>query len=443
MSGVSRLEIGTYGDINTIRTPVGSIRAEARYRDGDGVVRKVTATAATDHAARQALRNKLKHRSTATGFGTTLSPESTVAQLAEAWLEDLRIRLDLAPGTKDTYRRELSSLVLPTFRTFLLREVTVGRVDQFLKRQALLSYARAKHSRVVLSLMFGYALRHDAVHQNPVIGTSRLRQPKRIPRALTLDQLEQVRHAAGSWRTGAHVLGVRPDGQVQDLIEVMVGTSDRIGEALALRACDVDDTVSPMQATVAGTIVVIKGQGVYRQDYPKTSSSRRTLEVPEFTADVLRRRLALMPDGDPERLLFHTRNNTPLAPYNVRRTLRSMLRDGGLQDLKVTPHTFRRTAGTVIARATDAKTAADVLGNSPEIAEKHYIEPETPAPNPIPALHLRTLAPRAAAQFPDTELVTAPPVSAHRGAPGYGDVGRATTSSRAHSRGQQSPKEET
>ena len=43
---------------------------------------------------------------------------------------------------------------------------------------------------------------------------------------------------------------------MRDLIEVMVGTSDRIGEALALRKCDINDTVAPMQVTVAGTLVV-------------------------------------------------------------------------------------------------------------------------------------------------------------------------------------------
>lgn len=42
MSGRGRLEIGTYGDISTTRTGNGTIRAEARYRDGDGIVRKVT-----------------------------------------------------------------------------------------------------------------------------------------------------------------------------------------------------------------------------------------------------------------------------------------------------------------------------------------------------------------------------------------------------------------
>ena len=179
--GRDRLDIGTYGDINTTRTPAGTVRAEARYRDWDGEVRKVTATASTEKTAKQALRKKLGRRSTVTGLGTTLSPGSTVAELAAAWLDDVRIRTDLADGTKDLYRRELNSLVLPTFKGFLLREVTVGRVDQFLKRQATVSYAYARHSRVVLSLMFNYALRHDAVVQNPIVGVAPLRHPGATP----------------------------------------------------------------------------------------------------------------------------------------------------------------------------------------------------------------------------------------------------------------------
>lgn len=101
----------------------------------------------------------------------------------------------------------------------------------------------------------------------------------------------------------------------------MLGTSDGIVEALALRKCDVDDTVSPMQVTVMGTLVVIKSRGVYRPDHPKTSASHRVLQVPDFTAEVLRRRLSLLEDADDDHLLFPSRAGTPLAPNNMRRTL--------------------------------------------------------------------------------------------------------------------------
>ncbi|WP_345750912.1 tyrosine-type recombinase/integrase [Microbacterium rhizophilus] len=400
MSGRSRLEIGTYGDISTARTAAGTIRAEARHRDWDGEIRKITATAATERAAKAALREKLRRRSTATGFGAVLTPESTVADLAAAWLEDVQMRSDLALGTKDLYRRELNSLVLPVFRKLLLREVTTGRVDQFLKRQLAISYAHARHSRVVLNLMFNFALRHDALHVNPVAGTTRLKQPKQQPKALSMDELELIREAAGNWRSGTSARGPRPDGQVRDVIEVLLGTSDRIGEALALRRLDIDATLQPLQVTVAGTLVTVKGRGVFRQDHPKTSESYRTLQVPDFAAEVIRRRLLLIANEPDDHLIFFTRNGTPLSPNNVRRTLRSMLKAAGLEHMKVSPHTFRRTGGTVIARATDTKTAAEALGNSEDIARKHYIEPEAPTPIVSPALHLQALAPRASGTAP-------------------------------------------
>lgn len=136
-AGRGRLEIGTYGDISTTRTGAGTFRAEARFRDWDGEVRKVTAVGPAATVAKAALREKLARRSTATGFGTTLSPESTVAQLAVAWLEDVRLRTDLAEGTKDLYEREVNSLILPHLKSLRLREVTVGRMDQFIKRLRL------------------------------------------------------------------------------------------------------------------------------------------------------------------------------------------------------------------------------------------------------------------------------------------------------------------
>ncbi|TSD64206.1 phage integrase central domain-containing protein [Aeromicrobium piscarium] len=226
-AGRDRLQIGTYGDVHTTRTSAGTVRALTRYRDWDGEVRKVTATAGNARAAKRALREKLVRRAESSGFGAELSSESTVAELAEAWLEGVRTRSDLADGTKDVYRRELNSLVLPTFKKLRLYEVTVGRVDQFLKRQALVSDAYARHSRSALKRLFDFALRRDAIRSNPVSGTARLAAANdKKPKALSLEELDQVRHAVSVWRTGAGVMGPKPDGQVRDVIEVLLGTSE-------------------------------------------------------------------------------------------------------------------------------------------------------------------------------------------------------------------------
>lgn len=57
-----RLAIGTFGDINVIRTHSGRHTARARYRDWDGKTRLVEATADTGTAATRALKQKSRRR---------------------------------------------------------------------------------------------------------------------------------------------------------------------------------------------------------------------------------------------------------------------------------------------------------------------------------------------------------------------------------------------
>jgi integrase len=113
--------------------------------------------------------------------------------------------------------------------------------------------------------------------------------------------------------------GPRPDGQVRELIEVMLGTATRIGEALALRRRDEDMAADPPRVHICGTVIVGTGKGVSRQEHPKTHESNRVVAVPAFAAEVIRHRLTLIPGEDAEPLLFFSRNRTALAPYNVRR----------------------------------------------------------------------------------------------------------------------------
>jgi integrase len=251
------MTVGTFGDISVIQAACGSCRAEARYRDWDGRVRKVTASGPSKRAAKFALREKLSTRMRV-GANGRLTSDSSFGALAELWLEDIALSKELADGTKELYGRELCTLVMPTFEPFALREITVGRVDRFLKLQAGRSYARARHSRVVLNLMFNFALRQEAVVRNPVTGTMRLKRPKTNPKALNLEQIEQIRLAAKVWRTGDSLNGPKPDGQVRDLIEVILGTGARIGEVLAIRKGDINAATMPLRVSIAGTIVVLK-----------------------------------------------------------------------------------------------------------------------------------------------------------------------------------------
>ncbi|WP_051549185.1 site-specific integrase [Nocardioides sp. URHA0032] len=249
--GRPRTSIGAYGEIY-VMTRRGRCVAETRIRDAEGRLRKVTATAGSQRAATARLKERLLERPSR-GVNGALSPSSPFPALAQLWLADLD-RRDLTETTKHGYRDHLRPHVGPALEHFTLGEITTGQVEWFLKSQAAVSTSMARRSRTLLNLLFGFALRHDALGRNPVEGTSPLPSPRRAPQALTLDQIAAIRAAAASWRTEAGLPGPKSDGNVRDIIEVLLGTAMRPGEALALRPCDVTDSDRGMVVHVTGTV---------------------------------------------------------------------------------------------------------------------------------------------------------------------------------------------
>lgn len=385
-----RTPIGTFGDVTYVRE-AGKVRARTRYRDDDGRVRRVQASGESEAAALRNLKTNLARRQSRRTYGE-LSPDSSFTTLVTIWLEDLDLDDNLAPSTRRLYERDMRTIVMPAFENLILREITVSRVDRFLRHLAAnRSYAMAKHARTVLSLALGLAVRYDAIAQNPVRETKRLRRPPAKVQALTLEEVNAIRTAVRAWRRHDGLPGPPPDGQLELIIEVMLGTSARIGEVLALRKCDVDVTCTPPRVRICGTIVSPKGMPTHRQDHPKTSSSVRTVAVPSFAADAIRQRLVVLAGAPDAALLFVSRNGTPLTTNNVRRRLRSVLE--GADITGVTPHAFRRTVATVLSRDGTTQLAAEMLGHSSvEITRRHYIEPED-AVDAATATILESLAP--------------------------------------------------
>jgi integrase len=389
--GRPRTVIGTYGTVGLRHKGRGYI-ATARYRDADGRLRPVTASGASRSTAQARLKERMLNRA---GYGRQgmLALTSSFRELVALWLSDLD-KQDLVESTKENYRDDIRRHVMPAFENLTLGEITTGRVEWFLKTEAAVSYSRAKHSRTMLNLLFGFALRYDAIPRNPVEGTSQLKKPKGSPQALTLEQIAAIRRAAARWRTGEDVKGPRPDGQVRDIIEVLLGTALRIGEVLAVRPCDIADSPKGMVIAVRGTVVLRTGRGAVRQNHPKTEHSIRRIAVPGFAAVVVRSRLATIGRGDTERTIFANRDGGPLSPFNVRRTFRDFLELAGLDDQGITLRWYRRTGATVIARGAGAGAAATFLGHgSTAITEGHYIEPDRTVDHSPADLLERTLRP--------------------------------------------------
>jgi len=371
--GRPRTPIGTFGELEFTTLENGKVQARTRYRDWDGKLRRVQATARTQRSAEFALKAKLAERSLVQPTFTELTPDSRFVDLVEYWLHDLDLEGHLAPSTRNTYERNMRTLVLPAFEELTLREIGVARCDSFIKHLAKQSYNRARQARVVLRLAFSLAVRHEILPRNPMDHVSRLRRPPSTPTALTSVEVNAVRAAIRYWERGQSTSGPKPDGQLGLLVEVMLGTSARIGETLAIRRRDVDVTSSPPTIRLAGTVVGGRNSPFVRQDHPKTNRSVRTVALPSFCAAAVRRRLVALEDRSLDSLLFCNRDGGPLSPHNVRRQLRSAMDLAGIEG--VTPHMIRRTVATAVNEQATVDLAAELLGHTdPRITIRHYIK---------------------------------------------------------------------
>jgi integrase len=367
-----RLPIGTFGDFSYRPLASGHTLARARYRDWDGQTRQVQASGPTKKIAEIALKEKLSERAVYLPGTADLTADSSFKQLAEYWLADVDMNPDLAPGTQQLYRWNMEHLVLPHFANLALREIGVARCDLFIKQQRQFSYNRAKQSRNVLRQAFNLAVRHEILPRSPMDAVARITRPHTDPTALTPPEVNAIRDAIRYWETGLSPSGPKPDGQLGAIVEVMLGTSARIGEVLAIRRRDIDMTSARPTIRIAGTIVCLRGTPPTRQDHPKTDKSRRTIAVPSFTAEAVRRRLVALPDRSPDALVFASRNQTPLTPNNVSTKLRRVLALAEIDG--ISPHMFRRTVATAINANATIDLAAELLGHTdPRITMQHYV----------------------------------------------------------------------
>ncbi|TNH24392.1 site-specific integrase [Micromonospora orduensis] len=372
------LPIGTWGNIRTEKLAPNRFCARARFRDYDGKTRDVEATGTSGPAATRALKEKLRDR--VAPNDDEITRETYVSTLAGLWIEEIIAEERIAPQTINNYKTSLRVSILPALGKLRIREASVGRLDKFLREVATDRPAAAKNAKVALGLMFALAVRRGALSTNPVRETGRLRKARRTVRALEPEHLEGVRSAIRQWQQPVPGKpGPRHTGDLADIIDLMLATGARIGEALAVRWEDSDLSADPPTVTICGTIVYLKGKGFFRQEWTKSDAGHRTVILPRFAVGMLLARKLTAAENAHD-AVFASRRGTWLSPPNVRRQWRQARADTGLE--WVTPHTFRKTVATLIDKEADAKSAAAQLGHASEdVTNTYYIAKPALAPD--------------------------------------------------------------
>lgn len=371
--------IGHYGTIHAKRLETGVWHARTRYRGLDGRSREVTARGRTKTIAINRLKARIEDQriSQSEAFGV----ESQLEDLLRWWVEHHQ---GLTDRSRSDYRLIAERHLIPRCGGVRLREVSTALVDRVLEdiqeKRAMVRtingerrrvqqggvYA-AQHARTILSQALDEAVRWDIITVNPAKGARPIRRARREVDALSLEDLRRLRRLVREHYAGLARRAWSAEW-MPDLIDLLVGTGLRIGEALALRWEDVNLTTGTLGVT--GTID--KHAGFYgRKDAPKTDSSRRTVALPGWLVSVLRRRkLATSSEW-----VFTTHRGTLVNITAVGGHLRKILPE----DLQhVTPHMIRRSVATLIERESDAAAAALQLGHRDEgVTRRHYIARRT------------------------------------------------------------------
>lgn len=371
--------LGTWGEVNFTETKHGKYQASTYLRLHSGKTVRIRATDTTKKKAETAIKIKCQERLKSEGNNSeTLSTTSKTSELVDQWISQHKA----AESTLKGYRSTINNHIKPALGNVRINEMNTFVIDSFLQS---LSPAVSKQARAVLTQSFAMAVRYDLRPTNPV-REARVVKPtnKKKARAVTATEFLAFRALAEFHQNSSPTKRLRA-APLLNIIDLLAATGARISELLSLKWEDVNLGSSP-------TVVIrpTKDHGV----------STRHVELPSFAVDALNRQKTLSP---PELMTFvfststGTRIGTDKAELWFRETRANWHHWEGLEvpgedkpikpDLSwVTPHSFRRTMGTLIAAANGEYIASQQLGHADTATtRRHYIE------SPKTAQHVASL----------------------------------------------------
>lgn len=374
------LDPGTWGEISCTATSTDSYLARVRARREDGSLFRKSKSGRTKTEAKRALIAAVKVELTRRDpVRSELGPDTTVSHLAAHYIADPS-RDSLAVGTIAEENRITSKyFVNGPLGAQNVERIRVSDVKAwFLTLRATPSAAR--NGLIVLRKLLDIAVEHDLIQVN-VARTFRPKKVKqaRVVEAVSVDDFAALRAAIVRYIERDDRRGPKPTTPLLDVLDVMIGTSARIGEAVGLRWTDVNLAGADPTVAINGTVIERAGAPKFYQQHPKSEAGRRTIRIPKFVAEIL---AARREQADPDAVyVFETKSGRPNGPQDIHRMLRNVEAWAGLSD-DINPHDLRRTVATLVAESQGIDAAARTLGHSrSRVTEKSYIQRPNLAPD--------------------------------------------------------------
>jgi integrase/recombinase XerD len=274
------------------------------------------------------------------------------ARVVRSYLDHLAVERGVAANTLSAYRRDvgryLDYLAAAGIRSFAdIDAATVGSFLAHLREgdeaHPALSATSAARAVVAVRGLHQFALRDGLVPVDVAHEIRPAAPPRRLPKAISVDDIERLLDAAGYPGTA---LALRD----RALLELLYGTGARISEAVGL---DVDEL------DLADGAVLLTGKGGKQRRVPVGSYA-----VQAVVAYLVQARPALAAAGKGTPRLFLNARGGPLSRQSAWVVLRTAAERAGLA-AGISPHTLRHSFAThLLDGGANERDVQELLGHA-------------------------------------------------------------------------------
>ncbi|TQL48320.1 integrase/recombinase XerD [Homoserinimonas aerilata] len=280
-------------------------------------------------------------------------PPLAFEDLVERYLRHLAIERGRAINTITAYRRDLRVYLdfVQARGIHGLDEVTPADVSAFsqsLRERADAPLSASSTARMLSSVrgLHRFCLEEGLTQTDAAADTKPPKQPSRLPKAITVEQVESILNAAA----GDDVVSLRD----RALLELLYATGARVSEAVTL---NVDDVIAGDDGD--GDAVRLFGKGGKQRVVPLGSYARSAID-----AYLVRGRPVLSARGRATPGLFLGVRGARLSRQNAWLVIRARAEQAGMT-VDVSPHTLRHSFAThLLEGGADVRVVQELLGHA-------------------------------------------------------------------------------
>lgn len=287
---------------------------------------------------------------------TTVSP---LQRHISGYLDHLLVERGLVKNSMAAYRRDLSRYAefLESRDITSFPEVTATQVSDFLvalrlgnSDHAALASSSAARTIIAVRGLHAFLVKEGVMSTDPARSVKPPGTTKRLPKALSFSEVEQLLAAVGVESSGdISVLMMRD----QALLELLYGTGARISELMNLNLEDVSMVTRDLP------ILRLRGKGDKERLVPVGSHALTALD-----RYLVRARPALATSTKPENAVFLNARGGKLSRQSAWTILQEAANRAGLAG-KVSPHTMRHSFAThLLENGADVRVVQELLGHA-------------------------------------------------------------------------------